>query len=127
MIKPKRLIALAELVLVSPAALFMCALFARNLQPQQYQPAKAAAALVDWFSARPVLCLDIFLIALPFAVMVVGCTTLLRSWWADPKLRNAALQTIAAIRAHLATALIAGATLLAAGILTIVAVHVLTD
>lgn len=127
MIKSKRLIALAELVLVSPAALFMCALFVRNIQPQQYQPAKAAEALVNWFSARPVLCLDVFLIALPFVVMVVGCTTLLRSWWADPKLRNAALGTIAAIRAHLATALIGAATLLAACILTIVAVHVITD
>src|SRR5579862_8430142 len=123
----KRIIATTELLLVFPAVLFMTALFVRNIQPPPYEPAQSAGRLVEWFGARPFLCLDIFLIALPFTVLVVGCVTLLRRWHRDAELRQAAWETLTSVRAHLATLLIAGATLIAAGILAIVAVHVLTD
>ncbi len=123
----KRTIAATELLLVFPAALFMTALFVRNLQPAQYEPAHTARGLVEWFSARPHLGLDVFLIALPFAALVFGCTTLLSSWRSDAQLRQAGRETLAAVRAHLATLLIAGATLTAGGILAIVALHMMTD
>ena len=123
----KRTIAATELLLVFPAALFMTALFVRNLQPAQYEPAHTARRLVEWFSVRPHLGLDLFLIALPFAAFVIGCGTVLRSWRSDAELRQAALETLAAVRAHLATLLIAGATLTAGGILGIVALHMITD
>jgi hypothetical protein len=123
----RRTIAATELVLVFPAALFMTALFLRELQPAQYEPAHTAQRLVDWFSARPLLGLDVFLIALPFAVFVIGCVTVLRSWRSDAELRQAAMETLATVRAHLATLLIAGATLMAGGILAIVAMHSITD
>jgi anti-sigma factor RsiW len=123
----KRTIAATELLLVFPAALFMTALFVRNLQPAQYEPAYTARRLVDWFSARPHLGLDVFLIALPLAAFVIGCATVLRSWRGDAQLRQAALETLAAVRAHLATLLIAGASLMAGGILAIVALHMITD
>jgi hypothetical protein len=35
---PKRTIAATEPLLIFPAAIFMTALFVRNLQPLQYQP-----------------------------------------------------------------------------------------
>ena len=123
----KRTIAATELLLVFPAALFMSALFVRNLQPPQYEPAHTARSLVEWFSARPLLGLDVFLIALPFAVFVTGCAALLRSWRSDAEFRRAALETLAAVYAHMAMLLIAAATLMAGGILAIVAVHVATD
>jgi hypothetical protein len=123
----KRTIAATELVLVFPAALFMTALFVRNLQPEQFEPTHTAVRLVEWFSARPLLGLDIFLIALPFAAFVIGSATALRSWRGDAELRQAALETLAAVRAHLATLLIAGATLMAGGILAIVALHMITE
>ena len=123
----KRTIAATELLLVFPAALFMTALFVRDIQPTQYEPAHTAQRLVEWFSARPHLGLDVFLIALPFAAFVIGCATVLRSWRSDAELRQTALETLAAVRAHLATLLIAGATLMAGGILAIVAVHMITD
>jgi hypothetical protein len=123
----KRTIATVELLLVFPAVLFMTALFVRNFQPPPYEPAQTARRMVDWFSARPFLGLDIFLIALPFAVFVIGCATVLRSWRSDAQLREAALQTLAAVRAHLAALLILGATLLAGAILAIVAIHVIPD
>jgi hypothetical protein len=123
----KQSIAIIEVLLVFPAVLFMTALFVRNLQPTQYEPAHSAVRLVDWFSARPFLGLDVFLIALPLTAFVVGCTAVLRAWRRDAELRQAALQTFEALRAHLAPLLIAGATLVAAVILGIVALHVITD
>jgi hypothetical protein len=123
----KQTIAIVELLLVLPAALFMTALFVRNLQPTQYEPAHSALRLVNWFSARPFLGLDVFLVALPFAAFVIGCAAVLRAWRTDAELRRAAVQTIGALRAHLSPLLIAGATLMAAAILGIVALHVITD
>lgn len=52
---------------------------------------------------------------------------MLLSWRSNAELRQAALESLAAVRAHLATLLIGGATLAAAGILAIVALHVATD
>src|SRR3954463_14476348 len=90
----KRTLATMELLLVLPAALFMTALFVRNLQPAPYEPAQTARRLVEWFSARPLLGLDVFLIALPFAAFVIGCATVLRSWRSDTELRQAAMKTL---------------------------------
>jgi hypothetical protein len=123
----KRTIAATELLFVFPATLFMTALFVRDIQPAQYEPAHTAVRVVEWFSARPHLGLDVFLIALPFAAFVIGCATVLRSWRGDAELRQAALKTLAAVRAHVATLLIAGATVMAGGILAIVALHMMTD
>ena len=123
----KRTTAATELILVLPAALFMTALFVRNLQPPQYEPTHSANRLVDWFAARPLLGLDVFLIAMPFAALVIGFATSLISWRRDAELRQVALETLAAVRAHLATLFIALATVMAGGFLTIVAVHMITE
>jgi hypothetical protein len=123
----KRAVAATELLLILPAALFMTALFVRNLQPQQYEPAHTAQRIVNWYASQPHVGLWAFLMILPFAVLVIGCAALLRSWNRDADLRQAARQTLAAIRAHLATVCVAAATLTAGGVLAIVALHVLTD
>jgi len=123
----RRSLAALELLLIFPASLFMAALFVRNVQPPAYEPAHSAQRLVDWFASHTFLALDLFLIALPLAALVIGGTVVLRSWRSDAQLRNAVLQTAARVRAHLAALLIAAATLAAAGILGIVALHVITD
>ncbi|MGZ7081071.1 MAG: hypothetical protein ACXVJT_16775 [Thermoanaerobaculia bacterium] len=123
----KRAVAATELLLIFPAALFMTALFVRNLQPMQYEPARTAQRIVMWYSARPHVGLWVLLMALPLAVLIIGCATLLRSWNGDAALRQSARQTLAAVRAHLTTLLVAVATLTAGGVLAIVALHVLTD
>jgi uncharacterized RDD family membrane protein YckC len=122
-----RYVAIAELLLIFPAVLFMAALFMRNLQPAPYEPAQTARHLVEWFSARPLLGLDIFLIALPFAAFLIGCGTALRCWSNHAGFRQAALETLAVFHTHLATLLIIGATLVAGGILAIVAMHMITE
>ena len=98
----------------------------RNLQPLQYEPARTAQRIVTWYAVRPRIGLWLLLSALPLAVLATGCGTLLRSWKAEAELRQATRQTLAAIRANLATVLVAGATLTAGGVLTIVALHLLT-
>ena len=124
----KPVIAAAELLLVLPATLFMTALFIREVQPQQFQPAHTAALIVSWYAHGPVwLTLWIFLMAMPLAVVLLGGATLVREWKANLELRNAAQQTLQAIRAQLAILLVAAATFTAAAILAIVALHAITD
>jgi hypothetical protein len=123
----KYTIAIAELFLIFPAVLFMSALFVRNLQPSQYEPAHTAHQIVAWYAARPHLGLWVLLIALPLIVLVTGCATLLHRWSVEPELRQAALQALTVLRAHLATLLVTNATLAAGAVLAIVALHVLSD
>ncbi len=128
LMKPtKYVFATTEMLLIFPAALFMAALFLRNVQPQQYEPAHTAQQIVTWYAGRPRIGLWGLLIALPLTVLVTGCATLWRRWRNEIELRQAARDTLAALRAHLAAVMIAGATLTAGGVLAIVALHVLTD
>jgi hypothetical protein len=123
----RRFFAAAELLLVFPAALFMSALFVRNIQPQQHEPAHTAQRIVEWYAARPHVGLWVLLIALPTFVVVAGCFTLGRTWRRNEALRQAAWNTINNLRAHVATFLTFVAIAMAGGILAIVALHVLTD
>ena len=123
----RRAIATTELLLIFPATLFMTALFVRNLQPQQYEPARSAQRIVMWYAAQRHWGLWVLLILLPLAVLAIGGASLLRDWSADASLRNAVRRTFGAIRAHFATLLVALATITAGGILACVAIHVLTD
>jgi hypothetical protein len=122
-----RSFAAAELLLVFPAALFMTALFVRNIQPQQYEPAHSAQRIVDWYAARPQVGLWVLMIALPIFVALAGGITLARVWQRDEGLRKSVRDTLGHLRAHFATFLIFAATTLAAGILVIVAVHLISD
>jgi len=116
----KRMIAATEVLLIFPAVLFMAALFVRNVQPQQYEPAHTAQKIVMWYASRPPVGLWVFLISLPLAVLITGSATLVRSWNEGAQLRRE-------IRAHLATLCVAVATVTAGAVLAIVALHMLTD
>ena len=123
----RRTIAAAELLLVFPCAVFMTALFVRNLSPKEHDLARGAQRVVMWYARDPHVGLWIYLITLPLAVIVIGSATLLYNWSSDEQFRQAARQTLAAVRAHFASFLIAGATLFACGSLAAITVHVLTD
>lgn len=121
------LLAGTEVLLISPAVLFMTALFARNLQPVQFQPAHAAQQIVTWYAERPHIALWLFLMAFPLAVLVSGCVTLVRRWRQEAELRQTARDIIRALEAHWEMAVVALTTTAAAGVLAIVALHVATD
>jgi hypothetical protein len=123
----KRSIATLELLLIFPATLFMLSLFLRNVQPQTYEPARTAAHVVAWFTARPQIGLQLFLISLPFAALIIGASTIVRIWRNDSRLRQTAADTLTALRTQASPLLIATATLVAGAILAIVALHLLTD
>ena len=123
----RRPLALLELLLVFPAVLFMTALFVRSIQPVRFEPAHTAQQIVNWYAARPHVGLWLLLIALPLLVLGIGAAALIRAWRRDSELRNATMQAMVLVRSHFATLSIAVATATAAGILTIVALHLLTD
>src|ERR1700733_14127488 len=118
----KRAIATTELLLILPATLFMTSLVVRTLQPLQNEPARTAERIVTWYAERQ-WTLWILLIALPLAVLVTGCVTLMHGTLK----RSDARQTLAAIRAHPAALFIAAATLTAGVFLVIVVVHMLAN
>ncbi len=124
---PKYTIATTELLLIFPAVLFMTALFVRNLQPQQFEPAHTAQQLVTWYAGQPRLGLWVFLIALPMGVLITGCATVLNRWTREAELRQATRQMLALIRAHLAMLVVAGTAVTACAILAIVGLHMLSD
>jgi CHASE1-domain containing sensor protein len=121
-----RIIVVLEVVLILLAALFMTALAMRNLQPPQYEFAHIAQKLVTWYAGR-MWTLWVLLLGLPFTVLVSGCAALLRSWNRDIVLPLTARQSLAMVRAHLATLFIAATTLIAGVILAIVVLHLLAN
>jgi hypothetical protein len=123
----RSILATLELVLIVPAALFMTALFVRNLQPQQFEPAHTAQRIVDWYAARTHLGLWIFLIGFPLAVLLIGSVSLMRSWRADPTLRLTVHEWAVSLRRHFAVIVVALATATSAAVLAIVALHLITD
>jgi hypothetical protein len=122
-----RSIAALELLFVFPAVLFMTSLVARSIQSQQYEPARTAQLIVNWYAARPHLGLWVLLIALPLTVVGIGSATLVREWHRNKEFRDAAMKMIGMVRVQMASVLIGGAVVVACGILTIVALHVLTN
>ena len=118
----KQTIAIVELLLVFPAALFMIALFLREVQPLAQ-----TGRLVEWFSHHVVLGLDVFLIVMPLAAFIVGCAIVLHSWRSDAEFRRATMEIFTTVRAHVSSLLIAGVTLMAGGILVLVAMHMITE
>lgn len=117
----RRAIATTELLLILPATLFMTALVARALYPLGSEPAHTAERIVQWYAERQ-WTLWILLVALPLAVLVTGCATVVPTFK-----QGDARQTLAAIRAHPATLFIAAATLTAGVFLVIVVLHMLAN
>lgn len=120
----KRAVAAVELLLMLPAAVFMAAIFVRNVTPLPHEPAQSAQRLVMWFAHLPPhLGLWGMLTLMPLAVLLTGGTFLLRSWRDDAQFR----QLVRTTHANLATLVIAAATFSAGGVLAFVAVHMMTD
>ena len=121
-----RLLAAAELLLISPAALFMSALVVRGLQPLQYELAQSAEHLVMWYAGR-MWTLWVLLVGLPLVALVSGCAALLYNWNHDLAFSQGVRQSLGLIRTHLATLFIVAATLAAGSMLAIVVLHMLAN
>jgi hypothetical protein len=117
-----RIIAALELILILPAGLFMIALVLRTLSSLGYEPAHSAQQVVMWYAGR-MWTLWVLLLALPFAVLLIGCLTLYR----DAELLLSVRQSVSLLHGHLATLFVAVTTLAAVGILAIVILHMLAN
>lgn len=115
-----------QLALVVPAALFLTAVLVASGRGPQYDLARFAQRIVMWYSAR-IWTLWLLLLALPFAALLTGGATLLGRWNRDFGLPHNARQSLAMIPAPVATLLIAGTTLISAGIVAIVVLHMLAN
>lgn len=121
-----RVVATMQLTLILPAALFMAAVLVASGNAPQYDLARVAQRIVIWYSAR-MWTLWLLLLAMPCAVLVTGCATLFCRWNHDVGLPHSARQSLARSPALLATVFVAGLTLISAGILVIVALHMLAN
>jgi hypothetical protein len=122
----KRAIAVVEFVLLAPAVLFLTALFVRLLSPLQNEPAHTAQRIITWYAVRG-WTLWVLLIGPPFAVLVIGCVTLLRIRSGGFELRHPNRGLPTSIRSNLAMIFIAVATAIAGVVLAVVAVHMLMN
>ena len=119
---PRRSIAFIGLLLIAPAALFMDSLFLR-----QVQPLLRFGRIVAWFAHHFVLGLGIFLVFMPLAALIVGCTSILRAWRRDAEFRADMMRLLAGVRAQWPALTIGATTLMAAGVLFIVGLHMITE
>ena len=123
----RRFLAAFEIMLIFPAALFMTALLLRSIQPVQFQPARTAQQVVDWYAARPHVGLWLLLIALPLLVAATGLAWLTRTWQRDQAFRDSAATLLTIVRSQASALTVAATTSVAAMILAIVAFHMLTN
>ena len=119
-----RVIAAMQLALIVPAALFLTAVLVAAGDAPKYDLARVAQRIVTWYSGRT-WTLWFLLLALPCAVLITGSATLLAAWNYDVEVPHSARQSLAMIPAPLATLGVAGTTLISAGILAIVVLHML--
>ena len=89
---------------------------------EQNEPAQTAQRIVMWYAARQ-WTLWVLLIALPFAVLVIGFVTFARNWRNDMELPQAAVQTFAVIRTDWTMVVVAAMTLTAGVVLATVVMH----
>ncbi len=113
-------------LLVLPAAALIALAILRHLQPAQFEPARTATVLFDWFSqwTSPPLAAVLFLL-LPLVALTMGVAMLARYWRATPSLRADALTVAVVVRRNLAAIVLAAMTMAAAGILAASLWHVI--
>jgi hypothetical protein len=121
-----RIIAIIEVALISPAALFMIALLLRHLQLLRYEPAHSAQQLVMWYAVR-MWTLWVLLFGLPLIALVGGCSELLRNWSRYAVVPVRPQKSLGIARASSASLFLAAATLISGAILLIVVLHVLAN
>jgi hypothetical protein len=115
-------VAACTLALVCPSALFVVALYLRQLEPGS-GPARTADRIVRWYAAHPQLALWVLMFLLPTSAFVLGTAALLRTWGDNPKLQYWAWRVLEEIPEHWPAMSIGAATFLSAGLLMMVTAH----
>jgi len=122
----KRIIAMAEVVLIFPAALFISALAVRGWRLPQSDPTGTAHQIVKWYTVRS-WTFPVLLVRLPCVVLVTGCAALLWIWYDGRASRKTAPQADDPPRVNASTLVIAATTLTAGYILAVIAMQTLIN
>ncbi len=93
----KRMVGALQVLLISPAALFLAALVVRRLPPHAAEPAHTAEQIAMWYIVR-LWTLWVLLSALPLIALVTGLLTLLPGWDLTTGQTLARLRTGTALR-----------------------------
>lgn len=120
----KRVVPAAQLLLVFPAALLMGALVVRRLHSLHGETAHTAQQIIMWYAGR-MWTLWLLLVTLPFAVLVTGSITFLRSMVNRELPQGVRSSAISPIDPAMLP--VGALTLAAAVILAIVALHILAN
>jgi hypothetical protein len=121
-----RTVAIVQVAFILPAALFLTSVLVGVGDQRQYELAHVAQRIVAWYSGKR-WTLEFLLILLPFVALIAGSAALLRSWVGEPRPEPVMRASLAAIPAPLATLFVGWATLTSAGILAVVALHMLAN
>ena len=113
------------LVLVAPSVVFLLALLLRQWQAFGAEPARTAERIVRWYAAHAQLALWVLLLVLPLGAFVLGSAALLRTWGNNAELQNYILRGLAEVPEHPEAFLIAGATIVSAAVLAMIARHLM--
>jgi len=114
-------------LLICPAILFVTALFVRFFQPIESGPGRTAERVVTWYATHPQLALWVLLLLLPLSSFILGSAALLRTWDNNPQLQDFTWRALAAIPNHWPAVSIGAATLVAAGVLTMIVRHLMHE
>lgn len=121
----KRALAAAHLALISPAVLFLAAVIVQRLQPLQ-KGAGTAQHIVMWYAERT-WTLWILLLALPLAVLMSGCVSLLRDSSGGAQVASIPQKALATLYVAGARTSVAVTTVTAAVIVGVVILHMLAN
>lgn len=113
------------IVLVAPSVVFLLALFLRQCQAFGAGPARTAERVVRWYAAHAQLALWVLFLLLPLSAFVLGSTAILRTWGNNAELQDYIWRGLAEIPEHPLPFLIAGATVVSAAVLAMIARHLM--
>ena len=123
-----RILALGECALVLPATILLAAAAARWMQPLQYEPAHISWLIFEWTTTHISRSgAALLFLGLPAVAIVVGFSVLLSAWRNNQQLRTDVTDAWGGLRRQWSIALVSAATFVAAIIVALAAVHVLTD
>jgi ABC-type Fe3+ transport system permease subunit len=120
-------IAVWSLALILPAVLFVVALSLRQRPLVGGVPARAAERIVTWYAEHPQLGLWLLLVLLPLSALILSSSSLLRTWNENPRLQDVTWRALAAIPAHLPAVSLGAITVVAAGVLGLITLHLMRE
>ena len=121
------LVTVEWLMVLPGAALFMMALL-RQLQPRTHEPSRTIWLISEWAVSQISRAgAAVIFLGLPAMVFTIGGMALSRAWHRDPQLRQDVTGVVRIVRRNFAVAVLACAAIVAAAILAVSVVHIITD